>query len=231
MQQLRKRIIFTLASAFSLSVLAVAPVWAEHGSNSTGRSGADDTVASASESDDTTADKEGSESLRDQAEKLLAAKRENKKEHTQTEKKKSCEAHKTEINKRVNNYATAAQRHLDVFDGIFAKVQAFQTKKQLNVANYDTLVATATTKQVAAQAAVDELKALDVSIDCTQPDPATSLAKVKAATANARTALHEYRLAIKDVVVALKGASTSTTDKSSSDSTDTTTDTTTGGNQ
>lgn len=218
MLKLRKRILYTIASALSLSVLAVAPVWAQHGVSAQGTEDST-TVTTATTSDDTI--QTSGDALREQARQLLAAKRANIKEHTQAQKQKSCEAHKVEINKRVDNYAKAAQRHLDVFNSIFTKVQAFETKKQLDVPTYDALVAAAKTKQAAAQTAVDTLKALDISIDCTQPDPATSVATVKTATANARTTLHDYRKAIKDVVVALKGASTST-DKSTNDtSTDT----------
>ena len=85
------------------------------------------------------------------------------------------------------------------------------------VANYDTLVATAKTKQAAAQSAVNELKALDVTIDCTQPDPASTVATLKAAVQKARSALQDYRASIKDVVVALKGASTSTSDSTNTE--------------
>lgn len=235
MHKLRKRIAYTLASALGLSVLAVAPVWAQHGVSAEGIEKPSDssTVATTTSTSDTQNDSSNptseSDSLREQAKQLLRTKRANFKETTQEHKQKACAAHKVEINKRVDNYAKAAQRHLDVFNAIFNKVQAFQTKKQLAVPTYDALVATAKTKQAAAQTAVDTLKALDVSIDCAQPDPATSVATVKTATANARTALHDYRKAIKDVVVALKGASTST-DKSTNDNTSTDTNKT-GGDQ
>lgn len=201
MLELRKRILFVLVTAFGLSMLAAAPVWA-HGIDP------DESEKPTTHTAMTT--EAANDSLHDKAEQLLATKRANIKEHTQAQKQKSCEARQTSINKRVNNYAKAAQRHLDVFNSIFTKVQAFETKKNLNVPTYEALVDTAKTKQAAAQTAVDTLKALDVSIDCTQADPAASVATVKTATANARTTLHEYRKAIKDIVVALKGASTST---------------------
>lgn len=242
MQQIKNRMLLGIASAFGIAVLAVAPVWADHGSSSgtddsgTGNSGPGNsshlasTDGTESEPNDIN-DDNGTDTttLRQKAQELVAQKRQNVKQHTQAQKQKACEAHAAEINKRATNYATAAQRHLDVFNSIFTKVQAFQTEKQLNVSNYDTLVATATDKQAAAQTAVDNLKALDVSIDCTQSDPATTVAELKTAVKNARTALQDYRTSIKDVVVALKGASTAHTDKSTS--TDTTTDTTTGGDQ
>jgi hypothetical protein len=231
MQHLHKRISVVLASAFGVAALTVAPVWADHGKSVVNA----DSSTTSSETDTSTAsttDVSGTDTpqtMREKAQALVQTKRANIKQHTVAQKQKACEAHAAEINKRATNYATAAQRHLDVFNKIFTRVQAFETTKQLNVANYDTLVATATTKQTDAQTAVDNLKALDVSIDCTQTDPASTVATLKTTTANARVALQAYRQAIKDVVVALKGASTAQTDKST---TNTTTDTsTTGGDQ
>jgi hypothetical protein len=222
-------------------VLAPVTVFAQHGSDdgTSGTSGKDTsvrTVARETETvneagDDNGVDTQTTEMIHSKASALLAEKRQNGKQHSAEQKKKSCEARQANIKKRADNYAVAAQRHLNVFNKLFTKVQAFQTKKQLTVANYDALVATATAKQTAAQTAVDALKAADVTVDCTQSDPASAVANLKEATANARKALHEYRLAIKDVVVALKGASTAQDgDDTTTPSTDNSTDTT-GGTQ
>lgn len=127
--------------------------------------------------------------------------------HTALQRQKACEAHQAAINQRVSNYAKAAQTNLDTFNSIFTKVQAFYADKKLDVANYSTLLATAQAQQTAAQQAVDALKSLDVTIDCTQPDPAQTLATVKTAVVAARTALQSYRSSIKDIITALEGAS------------------------
>lgn len=237
MSKLSTRLRLTLALPVIAMPMILAPVtvFAAHGSDDTsGTSGKNrssvQSVASTNETENEAGDDNGVDAqtkaeIHSKATELLSEKRKNATEHTADQKKKSCEARSANIKKRADNYATAAQRHLNVFNKIFTRVQDFQTKKQLTVANYDALVATATAKQTAAQAAVDALKSADVTIDCTQADPATAVATLKEATANARTALHEYRLAIKDVVVALKGASTDQTDDT--DKTTTTTPTTT----
>jgi hypothetical protein len=231
-KQIIKNLSFALGSVSAVAVLTVAPVWAEHGVSAEGDTTSTNshsgpgtgpaTTNTTPEPDDSTEVKD----LRLQAKQLLQTKRQTVKEHTTTEKQKACEAHQAEVNHRSAKYAAAAQRHLDVFNKIFTRVQDFQTTKKLNVPDYDTLVATATAKQTAAQAAVDALKAVDVKLDCTQTDPANSVATLKTAVANARTALQDYRKAIKDVVVALKGASTA-----ASSDTSTSTTTTTGGDQ
>lgn len=247
MQRVRQ-LLLIIATIASISTLAVAPVAADHGSNSgsgdgtstgtSGGSGAEtstsNNAAEAPETEHEVSDptppiviKAQLESIREHARQTVETERKNGNLRSLEARQKSCQARQTEINKRVNNYAAAAQRHLGVFEDLLAKVQNFYTTRKLNVTNYDTLLATAQSKQADAQKAVDALKALDVSIDCTSSDPAQSVAAVKTAVTNARTALQAYRTAIKDLVVALKGASTA----DHTTSTTSTTGTTTGGNQ
>lgn len=226
MRQHKRNAGLLVASLLSVFTLAVAPVWAERGGS--GQVNAESTTSTTEQqktSDDATehatTEAEQEDSVREQARSLLETERQNHKEkRTEAEKQKACENRQDSIDNRSANFAAAAQRHLDVFNSIFAKVQAFHDNNNLNVANYDALVATAKTKQATAQQAVDVLKGLSIKIDCTTTDPANTVATLKAAVKNARTALHDYRTSIKNVVVALQGASTSTEPT-----------TTTGGNQ
>ena len=188
-----------LATILGLTTLAVMPVAAEDGGGTSGSNDSSTTSDSETETE--------VQHLRTDAKDQLEAERKNGAEHSLLQRQNACKAHETEINNRVTNYAAAAQRHLDVFTGILTKVQNFYTSKGLNVAAYPALLAAAQAKQADAQTAVDALKALDVSIDCTQPDPAQTVATVRAAVKNARTALQAYRAAIKDVIVVLHGAS------------------------
>lgn len=203
-----------LATVLGLTTLAVLPVAAEDGGGTSGSSDSSTSTSTSTtnqtETKDTTTPAETEtevQHLRTNAISELETERKNGQEHSQTERENACKAHEDEINTRSGNYADAAQRHLDVFTSVLTKVQDFYTSKGLNVATYPALLATAQADQAAAQKAVDALKALNVKIDCTQPDPAQSVATLKAAVANARTALHAYRSAIKDIIVALEGAS------------------------
>jgi len=248
--QRKSQLALVLATIVSIFTLAVVPAAADQGSDSGGSSGSGDssTTTSTDGTSDTSGSSSGDSSssgqsgtdvettsqtsdtsteienevhmLEGKGKSLLQAERKNGKEHSEQQRQTACKAHQAEINTRVSNYSAAAQRHLGTFESILSKVQDFYTNKKLNVPNYSALLATAQSKQADAQTAVDALKALDVNIDCTQPDPAQSLATVKTAVSNARTALQAYRAAIKDVIVAVKGASTSQ-DKTS----------TTGGNE
>lgn len=225
-----------VAAVLSVFVLATMPVAADHGSDST--SGSSDTTTSTSGDSSSTTTNDSTEtttetevetpevharvdSLKNEAKDLLKTKRDDHAQRTTEERQKACEAQANNINTRVSDYSAAAQRHLNVFTSILTKVQNFYTTKNLNVSTYSALLATAQAKQADAQTAVDALKALDTKIDCTQTDPAQTVAAMKQAVADARTALQAYRTAIKNVIVALQGAS-SAQDKTQS---------TTGGNQ
>lgn len=234
MQKYLDKIRLSIAIPLAVGAVTLMPVavYAQHGSDDSSTSsgkGKSSQVVQANETEtesESAADASATDSARDKAEQLITQKKQIVKQHTIEQKQKACAARAANIKKRADNYATAAQRHLDVFNGIFTKVKTFHDDKKLNVDGYNALVSTATAKQTTAQAAVDALKSADVTIDCTQSDPATAVATLKTATANARAALQDYRKAIKDVIVALKGASTA----QSSDTNDST-KTTTGGTQ
>jgi len=226
MKQIVKQLSFIVACAVMVLGLAAVPASAHEGSDDTSQdseSGQSDRKAStvvANESEDAGDDSgDQSKSLREQAKQLLETKRKSGREHTEEQRQKACEQRQKNIDKRTTNYAAAAERHLEVFDKIFTRAKDFHDTKQLDVTDYDALVATATAKQAAAQDAVDALKALDVNLDCTQSDPASAVATIKTAVADARTALKDYRTAIKDLIVALKGASTAQTGDSTTEST------------
>ena len=220
--QRMKSLALVLVTLFGVFALAAAPVAADSGSGDT--SGSDSTSQSSdtSSTDSTSSDtqttetesttetqdvKDAVERFRQDAKDELKQMREQ--EHsslTEHGRQLACEKRQASINNRISNYADAAQRHLGVFTDIFTKVKSFYATKNLSVSNYDTLVAAVTAKQTAAQTAVDALKALDVKIDCTQTDPAQTLAAVKSAVSDARTALQAYRTSIKDLIVAISSA-------------------------
>jgi hypothetical protein len=217
MKQFKRNLQLALATLFAVSGLAVVPVFAHEGSDSgnSGSGGSDRKAvtvssevsdSSSDDSSDTSEDKPTGrlEELRLRAKKELSEDRAQKKEARKTEaKQKSCEAREANLNKKVKNFGAAAQRHLDRLDKTYAKLKAYQEEHKLNADQYEALVAVADAKQEAAKAAVEALKTVAVDIDCTSSDPAESVATVKAAVKNARTALQQYHTAVKDVLVEL----------------------------
>jgi hypothetical protein len=240
MQQFNKRLILSLAALLVIcgASLSGGTVLAEHGSNSgsggSGSSGSseNETEVSATSSststdteNETEVETEHSQTLREQFKQMakteVHAKMQDKaKVHTAEQIQKSCEARKTNLTKRMSNSVAAAERHKAVFDKIYTRVQDFYTTKKLNVTNYDTLKASVDTAQQDAADQIAALKALDVTVDCTQTDSlATNISAFQAAVKSTRDSLKTYRKAIVDLITQIHGASTST-DKT----TDTTTD-------
>ncbi|HSX43215.1 MAG TPA: hypothetical protein VLF59_03965 [Candidatus Saccharimonadales bacterium] len=247
----------TIASLTALMVVAspAAAVYAMHGSDdadatsstpgssviSADDSQTDSVAAGDSQSDHssdivtlhtgTTTERESS--LRARAAQLLTDKRQKGKERSLAVRQQACKRHELGIDNRFATLGTKATKHLDAFDSIFVKVQAYQTAHDLQVANYDTLLADAQAKQASAKAAVDALSALaGTKIDCTAADPAATVATVKTVAGDARTALQAYRVSLKTLVRALLAAKRSTSSSSSptdTSGTSTTPDTTTSG--
>lgn len=146
-------------------------------------------------------------SLHGRAAQLLKEKRQNHKEHSQAQRQEACQQHKDAIDSRFEALGDKSGRYLNGFDNIFTKLQAYKTKKQLDVANYDQLVADVTAKQSAATAAVTALNEQSgPKIDCSVNDPAASVAAVKTATKDAREALQAYRASLKTLAKALHDA-------------------------
>jgi hypothetical protein len=165
------------------------------------------TAVRATDSELETEDQPTDDSIHNRALKLLEQKRQNGKGHTQEQRQAACKQHEADIDQHFQVLGDKAGRYLNGFNTVFTKLQAYQTKKQLDVANYDTLVAAATAKQLVATAAVNALAAQSGSkVDCTASDPAQSVANVKTATQDAHTALQAYRSSLKTLAQALLDA-------------------------
>lgn len=216
-----------VAVAFGVFTLAASPVavLAAHGANnpngtttetehtttttedSSHHSTTETVHHSSDSSTTTTGDDGGNDLLLVRGKQLLDEKRKTGKEHTTAERQQACTTHEDAINTRFTTLGSKAEQYLTSFNATFTKVQAYQSRNQLAVANYDALVADATAKQTAATTAVATLKSLaGTKIDCTLTDPATSVADVKTAATDARTALQAYRTSLKALVHALLDA-------------------------
>lgn len=143
---------------------------------------------------------------------LLQLRNKMKTEHAQNQaqaianRQKHCVQLQNMVNRQVADFSRNAQNHLTVFNNVYSKVQAFATSKNVTSSNYQSLVTAANTQQANATQAVAALKSVAVNVDCTQQDPASSLATVKSAVDSTRTALQAYQQAIKAVISNLEAA-------------------------
>jgi chromosome segregation ATPase len=234
MLQLNKRILMSavallLVCGVGLQGVALARDGSDNsgsGSSSSGSGGdgSDDKVATTSatetETETETHDQKTS-TLTQQFRKEGQAKLKTEAKQRSTEqRKKSCEARKTALTKRMDNAVTHAEKHKAVFDKIYTKVKDFHDTKKLNVSNYDELTVAVDTAQADATAKITALKSLDVTVDCTQVDSlTTNVSAFREAVKSTRDSLKDYRKSIVELIKALKSASTSA-DKSSDSSDD-----------
>ena len=213
MKHIRSRFIYFSLTFFGVGILAGAPLVA---AETTTNSSADNATASntteptfhpltpQSNSTETSGEVQ---SLQVQANHLLEQERGSQKSQTnERQRQQACESHQTDINRKLNGLYTKASSQLTSFNNIFTKVQNLQNTEQLNVPNYSTLVANATAAGTTATTAVNALKTVDVNIDCSVPDPGSSLQTVKTALDTARDDLQTYRQNIREVITALENA-------------------------
>lgn len=204
-----QRFIFSLVTLLLASSFALAaPAVAQDGQSS------DNTTQGVAE-----AQKSGNlaEQFREQAQARLEQAKQNHQEKTEAERQKSCDARKTALTKRMANAVSQAKRHKAVFDKIYTRVKDFYTTKQLSVSNYADLTAKVDTAAANAQTNIDALAALNVNVDCTSQTVSSSVDAFQAAVKSSRDSLKAYRASIVDLITAIKGASTSTTDSSTND--------------
>lgn len=146
--------------------------------------------------------------MRSNAQKEVEQKRESRGKKAANDKKSKleCENRQKAINEKFVAVNKAAENYLNTLNTVFGAVQTYQGQKNLPLANYQELVAAATDKQAAAVPAVNLLKTAAQTIDCNKSDVVVKLSTVRDVIKDTRQALHEYRMAIKDIVFALSQA-------------------------
>lgn len=217
-----QRFTFSLATLLLASSLGLAAPAAAR-DRQTGESN-DNSTSVALASDETTQNTTESqdsntlaEQFRHQAELRLEQAKANHQEKTEAERQKSCDARKANLTRRMANAVAQSKRHKAVFDKIYTRVKDFYTTKQLSVSNYADLTAKVDTAAANAQTNIDALAALNVNVDCTSQTVSSSVDAFQAAVKSSRDSLKAYRASIVDLITAIKGASTSTTDSSTND--------------
>lgn len=168
----------------------------------------EDTSSSEAEdaNDDKMSAKDRVEKLRTEAKTEIESKRKNRETLSADKRMKVCENRKKAIENKLNAFNNAADKHLTKLDSIYVKIVAFQEEKQVVVSNIDALKAEADAQKLAATEAVTALKTVAADVDCSDPETAVTLGAVRDAAKATREALHDYRMALKNIVVAIAQA-------------------------
>jgi len=122
-------------------------------------------------------------------------------------KMKACQAKEGVIKTRMNNLLRLTNNIFRVFGDITARVEEFyQTKvttEGKTVANYDTLKQTVQNKKEAAQASLTKANQDSQDFSCNNGNPKLALNTFRQDMQNVKSALKDYRTAIKNLIVAV----------------------------
>lgn len=150
--------------------------------------------------------------------------------HLPSGRLKACQNRQKAINTILGRIVTRGDNQLQLFNTIAQRVEAFKTSKNVTVANYDQLLATLQTDQTKATNDLAAMKTND-TLDCTGSNPQGMVSAFQTDLKTEISDLKTYRTDVKNLIVAVKTAVTSTSSTSTSSTPSTNTKATTGGNQ
>lgn len=132
------------------------------------------------------------------------AKRNAAKEKLSATKLEICNTRKATIDHHVARIADRTEKHLELFDSIAEKTQAFYIDKGYLLDNYDALSSEIARTKDAATTAVDSLVTQKNVFDCESDDPKGTIATYKAMLNDTIDALNSYKSSIKNLIVSIK---------------------------
>ncbi len=120
---------------------------------------------------------------------------------------KACQAKEGAVKTRMNNLLRMTNNMMSVFGNITARVEEFYQAKVIPsgkiVSNYDTLVQAVQNKKDAAQTALDKASLDSQQFSCENDNPKSSLVTFRKDMLAVKSALKEYRTAVKNLIVAV----------------------------
>ncbi len=133
---------------------------------------------------------------------------------------KACQNREQAITNIMARIADRGQKQVTLFGTIATRTETFYVTKGKTLSTYSSLVSDVTTKQAAAQTAVDAIKSDSAGFSCNGSDPKGFVSSFQVSLKAEISALQAYRTAVKNLIVGVKSVQSTTTTSS-----------TTGGNQ
>lgn len=131
--------------------------------------------------------------------------------HLPEAKLRACQAKESAIKKRMKQLIKLATTMQEKFDAIAGRVEEYYASKVVpsgkTVANYDSLVADIQTKKGAVQTALTTAQGHAGSFACDGNDPKGQLTQFREDMQAVKSALKDYRTAIKNLIVAVHSTS------------------------
>lgn len=121
-----------------------------------------------------------------------------------------CERRFSAISKRMDSLMSRVVSMLGKFDAILARIQEYYTTTAVPAGNeiddYDVLVADIVEKKVVVNGAVVAAELSQTSFTCETSEPKELYSQYREDMQGVKSALHEYRRSIKDLIVAVRTA-------------------------
>ena len=137
-------------------------------------------------------------------------------------KLKACQAREGAISQRSIHLTQLATTMENTFDAIAQRVETYYTTKVVpsgkSVSNYSTLVSDIQTKKDAVQSALIPASSDASSFSCTSDDPKGQMTQFRTGMLGVITALQDYRMSVKNLIVAVSsvvGVTNSTNNQAS----------------
>lgn len=119
-----------------------------------------------------------------------------------------CENHQDEINTRLDSLGKLVANMLGKFDAIAARVEDYYQSKVLpsgkSVDNYAELIADISAKKTAVEDALASTQADVNGFDCNADNPKAQIRQYRTDMQSVKSALHDYRTSIKNLIVAVR---------------------------
>lgn len=122
------------------------------------------------------------------------------------ELKKACENKRESFKKRMESLASRGNKRLEIMDKTMQRIETFKSEKNLNVENYDALLADVTAKKEALHDAHEVAKELADDFDCDKENGTIDVLAFRDAVQKEAAALKEYRTSLKKLIEAVKKA-------------------------
>lgn len=117
---------------------------------------------------------------------------------------KVCQQREKTITNIMSRLSDRGTKQLDVFGKIAERTEAFYAKSGKTLPNYDALVADVAAKKATAQTTVAAVKDTSTTFNCDGTNPKGIAASFKDKLKAEIATLHEYRTAIKNLIVGVK---------------------------
>lgn len=121
-----------------------------------------------------------------------------------TLKQDACRSQQSQLQSAITRVGANVATVKTNFDTAYSRLQAYYATGQSVVTNYDELKARVDATQEKAAIAADAVTSFEFELNCTEPDAAQKLAGFGQAVSEARGTLRDYKLALLELVKALR---------------------------